>query len=374
MRRWWPGRTTVSGRRPTRRPMPSSWPCERHRASSASSVSPTPIFTTHEPCAMCVGALLESDVEALVFAMPNSVDGAAGTVLQLAQHPALPRRIKVVSGIRRDEAERLLAPSGVRWPLWYPLGRRGVRVVDGAALRGLRKQRGFESHPLRQTHRSPGTGRRQRPVLVRRGRGRLWRTMAPHWKCGPGQPVAGSNPALLAITRADLNADRGVAACAAPLTHIRVRARVAARRRLALGAHLGALTFHGEALEITPIEYGTFRFPDPALAGRRGGGRVRHSASRWRVPVRYRGLPNAELEETHYPEARRVEEALAGAGLAIDDVTAIANCHLHADHAGQISPSLACRSTCRPRSGSCSTRPTTRSSSGSISRVRRTSR
>jgi len=72
------------------------------------------IFATLEPCAMCVGALLESDVEALVFAMPNLVDGAAGTVLQLAQHPALPRRIKVVSGIRRDEAERLLAPTGVR--------------------------------------------------------------------------------------------------------------------------------------------------------------------------------------------------------------------------------------------------------------------
>ena len=27
------------------------------------------IFTTHEPCAMCVGALLESDVEALVYAV-----------------------------------------------------------------------------------------------------------------------------------------------------------------------------------------------------------------------------------------------------------------------------------------------------------------
>ena len=72
------------------------------------------IFTTHEPCAMCVGALLESDVEALVYAMPNQVDGAAGSVIQLAQHPALPRRIKIVSGIRRDEAERLLAPTGVR--------------------------------------------------------------------------------------------------------------------------------------------------------------------------------------------------------------------------------------------------------------------
>ncbi len=66
------------------------------------------IFTTHEPCPMCVGALLESDVEALVFAAPDERDGAAGTVIQLAQHPSLPRRIKVVSGIRRDEAETLL--------------------------------------------------------------------------------------------------------------------------------------------------------------------------------------------------------------------------------------------------------------------------
>src|SRR4249920_1905124 len=68
------------------------------------------IFSTQEPCAMCVGAMLESDIEALVYAVANSRDGAAGTVIQLAQHPALPRRIKVVSGIRRDEAEALFAP------------------------------------------------------------------------------------------------------------------------------------------------------------------------------------------------------------------------------------------------------------------------
>jgi tRNA(adenine34) deaminase len=72
------------------------------------------IFTTHEPCAMCVGALLLADVEALVYAVPDPVDGAAGTVIQLAQHPDLPRRIKVVSGIRREEAEALLASSPAR--------------------------------------------------------------------------------------------------------------------------------------------------------------------------------------------------------------------------------------------------------------------
>ena len=65
------------------------------------------IFATLEPCPMCVGALLESDVEALVYAVPNVVDGAAGTVVQLAQNPSLGRRIRVVSGIRREEAEEL---------------------------------------------------------------------------------------------------------------------------------------------------------------------------------------------------------------------------------------------------------------------------
>lgn len=69
------------------------------------------IFATLEPCAMCVGALLQSDVETLVFAVPNQDDGAAGTILQLAQHPALERRLKVVSGIRREEAEDLFAST-----------------------------------------------------------------------------------------------------------------------------------------------------------------------------------------------------------------------------------------------------------------------
>ncbi len=69
------------------------------------------MFATMEPCPMCVGALLASDVEALVFAMPNQREGAAGTRLQLAEHPALGRQLKVVSGIRRDEVEELYAAA-----------------------------------------------------------------------------------------------------------------------------------------------------------------------------------------------------------------------------------------------------------------------
>lgn len=66
------------------------------------------IFSTVEPCAMCVGALLESDVEALVYALPDPVAGAAGSVIQLADKARRGRRLTVVSGIRRAEVEELV--------------------------------------------------------------------------------------------------------------------------------------------------------------------------------------------------------------------------------------------------------------------------
>lgn len=69
------------------------------------------IFTTHEPCAMCVGALVEARVRALVFAVPDPERGAAGSVLQLAREPSLPHQISVVSGVRESEARRLGAES-----------------------------------------------------------------------------------------------------------------------------------------------------------------------------------------------------------------------------------------------------------------------
>ena len=82
---------------------------EAARRLGAARLADATFFTTMEPCPMCIGALLASNVETLVFAAPNRRDGAAGTVMQLADQGALPRRLKVVSGIRRDEAEELYA-------------------------------------------------------------------------------------------------------------------------------------------------------------------------------------------------------------------------------------------------------------------------
>ncbi len=83
---------------------------ETARKLGAVRLADATIFSTEEPCPMCIGALMASDVEGLVYAVANERDGAAGTVIQLAQHPALPRRIRVVSGIRRDQVEALFAP------------------------------------------------------------------------------------------------------------------------------------------------------------------------------------------------------------------------------------------------------------------------
>ncbi|MBA2263368.1 MAG: nucleoside deaminase [Chloroflexi bacterium] len=74
-------------------------------------LSEVTIFTTHEPCAMCVGALVEARVRALVFAVPDPDRGAAGSVLQLARDPSLPHQLSVVSGVRESEARRLATES-----------------------------------------------------------------------------------------------------------------------------------------------------------------------------------------------------------------------------------------------------------------------
>ncbi|HEV8516841.1 MAG TPA: nucleoside deaminase [Candidatus Limnocylindrales bacterium] len=66
------------------------------------------IFSSVEPCPMCVGALLACDADGLVFALPDPALGAAGSAVQLADG-RLGRRLEVVSGILAREASELEA-------------------------------------------------------------------------------------------------------------------------------------------------------------------------------------------------------------------------------------------------------------------------
>jgi tRNA(adenine34) deaminase len=106
---------------------------EAARRLGPEALADATVFCTREPCPMCVGALLESDVGALVYAVPNIVDGAAGTVIQLAQHPGLRRRLQVVSGIRQAEAEDLFAAH--RAALALPAERSPGPADEGLAAR-----------------------------------------------------------------------------------------------------------------------------------------------------------------------------------------------------------------------------------------------
>lgn len=80
---------------------------EAARRLSRSDLSGVVVFTAVEPCAMCVGALLESNVDGLVFATPDAASGAAGSAVQLTTGKGLPRRLEVVSGIMQREAAEI---------------------------------------------------------------------------------------------------------------------------------------------------------------------------------------------------------------------------------------------------------------------------
>lgn len=93
---------------------------ETARKLGTVDLSEVTIFTTCEPCAMCVGAMLESQVQRLVYAVGDRRSGAAGSAVQVAQSDSLPRRLEVVSGIRADEALELVRDES--WFAGQPAG------------------------------------------------------------------------------------------------------------------------------------------------------------------------------------------------------------------------------------------------------------
>jgi tRNA(adenine34) deaminase len=66
------------------------------------------LYVTLEPCAMCVGAMLHARVSRLVFGAYDPKAGAAGSVLDLADHRQLNHRIEVNGGLFEDQCSALL--------------------------------------------------------------------------------------------------------------------------------------------------------------------------------------------------------------------------------------------------------------------------
>ena len=83
------------------------------RAAAAARGNPrlngATLYVTLEPCAMCMGALVQARVDRLVFGAYDSKAGAAGSAVDLTDSPAFNHHFEVNGGVLADECGAVLA-------------------------------------------------------------------------------------------------------------------------------------------------------------------------------------------------------------------------------------------------------------------------
>ncbi|WP_108652995.1 tRNA adenosine(34) deaminase TadA [Dongshaea marina] len=67
------------------------------------------LYVTLEPCAMCAGAMVHSRIKRLVYGASDPKTGAAGSVFQLVQNPALNHQLEVTSGVLEESCAQMLS-------------------------------------------------------------------------------------------------------------------------------------------------------------------------------------------------------------------------------------------------------------------------
>jgi tRNA(adenine34) deaminase len=66
------------------------------------------LFVTKEPCPMCAGALVHTRIRRVIFGCADLTAGAAGSVMNLLQMPALNHRCEITSGVLQKECAAIL--------------------------------------------------------------------------------------------------------------------------------------------------------------------------------------------------------------------------------------------------------------------------
>ena len=66
------------------------------------------MFATIEPCPMCAGALIHARISRLVYGASDVKAGAAGSVLQVLNHPGLNHKMELTSGVLAEKCAELL--------------------------------------------------------------------------------------------------------------------------------------------------------------------------------------------------------------------------------------------------------------------------
>jgi glyoxylase-like metal-dependent hydrolase (beta-lactamase superfamily II) len=93
-----------------------------------------------------------------------------------------------------------------------------------------------------------------------------------------------------------------------------------------------------QSIDVVALPMGEFTFPPgEAYQGQTGlvvAYAVRHTAGVLLFDTGF-GFGNDELDAYYQVHARALPDVLADAGLDLEEISAVANCHLHADHSGQ---------------------------------------
>lgn len=66
------------------------------------------LYSTVEPCAMCAGALVLCRVKRLVYGATDSKFGAAESLFNVTNNPALNHQLKVTAGVLEEECRVLM--------------------------------------------------------------------------------------------------------------------------------------------------------------------------------------------------------------------------------------------------------------------------
>ncbi len=71
-------------------------------------LSEATLYVTLEPCAMCAGAIVLARIKRLVYGADDPKAGAAGSIFNVVDHPALNHSPEVRAGVMEAETARIL--------------------------------------------------------------------------------------------------------------------------------------------------------------------------------------------------------------------------------------------------------------------------
>ena len=110
------------------------------------------MVVTIEPCPMCMGAIMNARLDALVFGTFDPKCGAAGSVYNLPDDGMLNHKITIISRILEEDCRKLMQDFFRERRHQEERYRSGRNGVDSKSICLVNSgARGFESHPLRQT-------------------------------------------------------------------------------------------------------------------------------------------------------------------------------------------------------------------------------